>query len=554
MSFVVEGRESLTVEDIREVLGPARSDEADEIFTAIDGDGNGDISLDEMIMKVVEIGRDRKSISSSMKDIGQAIRVLDQVLSIIAFIIIIFIIVAFLNTGFVTFLATASTTLLSLSFVFAVTAQEFLGSCIFLFVKHPYDVGDRVDIAGPDKMNLVVEQISLLYTVFKRIDCMKMVQVPNIVLNSMWIDNVSRSRAMKEQLELFISFDTTIEDIELLRKEMEAFVRDGDNNRDFHPDIILECTGVNSMDKLSLKCEIRHKSNWSNETVRAARRSKFMCALVLALRKVPIYAPGGGGKPLGDPGNPSYSVAVSDSIAAASREAYAKEKEAKRLVPTKTDSGKASGLDTNENNAADTLNARRPADDAGRDDEGKTDNNNNATTGSRDTSLERVRSHDVDELKAGLLKRESTRGRRRPGESMPPQPSASGPGFTVTAASPRRTTGFDEEAQEYTGGRTQGWNPPPNPQSIDQRINDRYFPGGGPGPEPGRTMSRDGGSRSMSRDGPSQDSYTMFPPAGRARTQQALQPLGSSPPNVQSAIGRVRAGSQGQKNINTMRQ
>jgi len=38
--------------------------------------------------------------------------------------------------------------------------------------------------------------------------------------------------------------------------------------------------------------------NWSNETVRAARRSKFMCALVLALRKVPDLSPGGGYKSL----------------------------------------------------------------------------------------------------------------------------------------------------------------------------------------------------------------------------------------------------------------
>ena len=90
---------------------------------------------------------------------------------------------AFLSPNFITTLTTAGTTLLSLSFIFAVTAQEFLGSCIFLFVKHPYDVGDRVDINGPEKQNLVVEQISLLYTVFKRIDCMKMVQVGNFMFS-----------------------------------------------------------------------------------------------------------------------------------------------------------------------------------------------------------------------------------------------------------------------------------------------------------------------------------------------------------------------------------
>lgn len=63
---------------------------------------------------------------------------------------------------------------MSLSFIFAVTTQEFLGSCIFLFVKHPYDVGDRVEI---NSIQMVVDRISLLYTVFTRTDKMQIVQV-----------------------------------------------------------------------------------------------------------------------------------------------------------------------------------------------------------------------------------------------------------------------------------------------------------------------------------------------------------------------------------------
>jgi hypothetical protein len=38
-------------------------------------------------------------------------------------------------------------------------------------------VGDRVDITGPEKEQLLVEKISLLYTVFTRIDKMQVVQV-----------------------------------------------------------------------------------------------------------------------------------------------------------------------------------------------------------------------------------------------------------------------------------------------------------------------------------------------------------------------------------------
>lgn len=429
-----------------------------------------------------------------------------------------------MNQSFVSTLATAGTTLISLSFVFAVTTQEFLGSCIFLFVKHPFDVGDRVDIVGPEVKTMVVEQISLLYTIFKRIDNMKMVQVPNIVLNGLWVENLTRSKAMKEQLEMFISFDTSLEDIDLLRKEMEAFVRHPDNSRDFLPDIILECTGIGEMNKLQLKVEIRHKSNWSNETVRASRRSKFMCALVLALRKVPIYAPGGGGLPLGDPGNPSYSVAVSNEIATASRDEYTKKKEGKRLVPTPSSatsrSGKSSGLELKRGNlgslsetaAAKDLNARRPTEDSGRDDSGGY-RDDGQKGGSREESLERVRSNDIEDLRQGLLKRESTRGRRRPGERLPPVATGpSGPGFSITNPSPRREGTFDEEAG----------------------IESRMFEGNQYGSTAPNLGTGSFGAPSSST------SYSMFPPAGRQPAQGAGLSHHPTAPAATQGTGRAR--------------
>lgn len=60
-----------------------------------------------------------------------------------------------------------------------------------------------------------------------------------------------------------------------------------------------------------------------------------MCALVLALRKIPIYAPGGGDAALGSSDKPTYSVSVTDAEAAAKRDGFAKTKEGKRLVPSK---------------------------------------------------------------------------------------------------------------------------------------------------------------------------------------------------------------------------
>jgi hypothetical protein len=339
---------------------------------------------------------------------------------------------------------------------------------------------------------------------------MKMVQVPNIVLNTLWIENITRSKAMKEQLDMFISFDTSLEDIELLRKEMESFVRNPENARDFQPDIILEATGIGNMDKLQLKVEIRHKSNWHNESVRAARRSKFMCALVLALRKIPIYCPGGGYEPLGGPGNPGYSVAVTDEMAAAARDKAKEAKEAKRLVSSTN--AKTTGTDlgsAKEQGAAESMNKRKPKEAAVDAVWSAQDGSDKDTLNSRDASLERQkRENDIDTLKQGLLKRESTRGRRRPGESLPPVPQLGNPGMSLTSPSPppQQSMGFMSSTSQVLDEEAElGYNP-----STTQYQQYETYGGAGYGAQGQAQQGQGMQQQSMG--------YSMFPPP--SRTQQ----------------------------------
>ncbi|KAK5108366.1 hypothetical protein LTR62_008396 [Meristemomyces frigidus] len=426
MSFVMEGREALLQEDLLEVLGSERRTDAEEAFAAIDQDGNGDISLDEMIMVVSEYGRERKAIATSMHDVDQAINVLDNLFGAVVFIAVVFIFVAFLNRSFVTTLATAGTALLSLSFVFSVTCQEVLGSCIFVFVKHPFDVGDRIDL-GPDQF--VVEHISLLFSVFRRAsgaNCGRSVQIPNIVLNNLWVENISRSRAMSEQFEIAVSFDTTFDDVQILKDELSRFVNDKDNSRDFLPTFEIGILGTTDQSKLTLQVEIRHKSNWGNETVRQARRSKFMCALVSSLKVVPIYGPGGGADAVGSSANPSYSVAVAQEVAENKVASAATTRANARLYPKKVDvhtnklgrttSGRTgpAGLTEHENKVVDNLTSRNPAYDSSRDQAWTSGREDDSTLGER---MSFDQQQDLNEMRT-MLRRESTKGRRKPNSEM----------------------------------------------------------------------------------------------------------------------------------------
>ena len=316
-------------------------------------------------------------------------------------------------------MTTSATALLSLSFVFATTAQEVLGSCIFLFVKHPYDIGDRVDITAEQ---LTVEHIALLYTVFKRVTNGKTVQIPNIVLNALWVENITRSKAMREQVSVFCDFGTSFEDINLLKLEMLSFVRDPANAREFHPDIDIEVVSIAEMDKLELRVEIRHKSNWSNESLRASRRSKFMCALVLGLRRVPINGPAGGDAALGSADKPTWSVAVPPAEAITAYQKYKDSADAGRLHPlnksTEEDSSRATGTDYlggGEGNAISALNNRKPGLDTIRDDTWEARGDDASTIG-RPSMDQRP---DLDEVR-GLLRKASSVGKRKGGATLSP--------------------------------------------------------------------------------------------------------------------------------------
>jgi small-conductance mechanosensitive channel len=231
-------------------------------------DGNGDVTLEEAEMVVHEVSKERKSLTRSMRDVDSAIRKLDDVLVVIVLIIAIFIMISFLNSDFATTLATAGTALLSLSFIFAATCQEILASILFLFYKHPFDVGDRVDING---CRYIVKELSLLFTIFKRLDG-TIVQVNNAVLNSAWIENIRRSQTMSEVVQLSVDFGTSFAQIQNLRKEMLVFVKS--NSRDYAGDLEIEIMDAKGLDKLLLQVVIKHKGNWQNDALRAHRRNK----------------------------------------------------------------------------------------------------------------------------------------------------------------------------------------------------------------------------------------------------------------------------------------
>jgi small-conductance mechanosensitive channel len=136
------------------------------------------------------------------------------------------------------------------------TATELFGACILVFIKHPYDIGDRFTIKS---IELIVNKTSLLYTKFRRIDNNALVQIPYNVNNPNWIDNITKSKAMKERLIFSVSAGKSFADIDALRKEMDAFVQAPENMHDDQPEIEIEPISAGDLSEMDLRVELQHK-------------------------------------------------------------------------------------------------------------------------------------------------------------------------------------------------------------------------------------------------------------------------------------------------------
>lgn len=127
-----------------------------------------------------EVHREQLSIEHSMSDLDSAVGRLDNIFMSLYTVIALLIFAVAVETQFESLITGAGTVILGLSWLIGGSCQEILSSIIFLFVKHPFDVGDRVDI---DKVSYTVKEIRLLSTVF--LDGNNtIVTAPNVVLTT----------------------------------------------------------------------------------------------------------------------------------------------------------------------------------------------------------------------------------------------------------------------------------------------------------------------------------------------------------------------------------
>ncbi|XP_048132765.1 mechanosensitive ion channel protein 10-like [Rhodamnia argentea] len=268
------GAKYIEEEDLLRFL---KREEVHTVFPLFEGAmETGKITKSSFRNWVVHAYFERKALAHSLNDTKTAVQQLHKLASaiVVVIIIIISLLVLGLATTKVIFVVTSQ--LLLVGFMFQNTCKTVFESIIFVFVMHPFDVGDRCVIDG---IQMIVEEMNILTTVFLRYD-MEKIYYPNSVLLTKPISNFRRSPEMADAIDFAIDISTSIDIINALKKAIQSYIESKPKNwSPKHSVIVKEIENVNKM-KMCL-C-VQHTMNHQNYGERSSRKSE----LILELKKM----------------------------------------------------------------------------------------------------------------------------------------------------------------------------------------------------------------------------------------------------------------------------
>ncbi|ADM10972.2 uncharacterized protein Eint_011100 [Encephalitozoon intestinalis ATCC 50506] len=165
-------------------------------------------------------------------------------------------------------------------------SESVIGSIIFLFFIHPYDIGDRIFVTlDGEEENLVVSELNVFSTVFYRWDGVY-ITILNTVLAQKAIRNLRRSGIMAESHKIQVNSRTNQKKLIRLKELIEDFVKS--NPEDYTEYIMLNHEFISDASKLHMKVYMQYKSSWQNFELYLRRKTKFLSFLNRALQELEI--------------------------------------------------------------------------------------------------------------------------------------------------------------------------------------------------------------------------------------------------------------------------
>ncbi|KAM3758769.1 hypothetical protein ACB098_01G070300 [Castanea mollissima] len=231
---------------------------------------------------MVKAFRERRALALSLTDTKTAMEEPHALLNLLVAIVILIIWLIILRVPITHFLVFISSQILLVVFVFGNICRTVFEAIIFLFVMHPFDVGDRCEVDG---VQMVVDEMNILTTVFLRYDNQKIIY-PNCILATKPIGNYHRSPDMGDAIDFCINISTPMEKVTSMKERITRYIES--KNEHWQPGPMVIMRDVIDMNKLMMSVWLTHKMNYQYIWERWIRRDLLLGEMVKVFKELDI--------------------------------------------------------------------------------------------------------------------------------------------------------------------------------------------------------------------------------------------------------------------------
>ncbi|KAL8188684.1 hypothetical protein R6Q57_029704 [Mikania cordata] len=231
---------------------------------------------------VVSVFRERKALALTLNDTKTAVNKLHRMVNVLVALVILVICLVILNIATTKILVLISSQIVVVAFIFGNTCKTIFESIIFLFVIHPFDVGDRCEIDGNQ---MIVEEMNIMNTIFLNSDNQK-VYYPNSTLATRSIANFYRSPDVADSIDFLIHLSTPADKISMIKQRILSFV---ESNKDhWYPNPMVVPMDMYDLNTQKLSVWLQHKINNQDAGERIWRRSKIVEEMIRIFKELDI--------------------------------------------------------------------------------------------------------------------------------------------------------------------------------------------------------------------------------------------------------------------------
>ncbi|CAN4105239.1 unnamed protein product [Withania somnifera] len=224
----------------------------------------------------------RRALALSLNDTKTAVNKLHQMLNALVAIIILVIWLSILRVATMHFLVFLSSQILLVVFIFGNSAKTTFEAIIFLFVMHPFDVSDRVEVDG---VHMVVKEMNILTTVFLRYDNQKIIY-PNSVLSTKPISYYYCSPHMGDSVDFCIHISTPMEKISMMKVRITRYIENRSDH--WYPAPMIVMRDVEDLNGIKWSVWPSHTMNHQEMGERWARRALLVEEMVKIFKELDI--------------------------------------------------------------------------------------------------------------------------------------------------------------------------------------------------------------------------------------------------------------------------